>query len=187
MAEISSICVYCGSGPGNNPIYLQTAKSFGALIGKRGWRLVFGGGQHGLMGACARAVMDNGGEVIGIIPDFLLLREGKMPDITRLIETRSMHERKQKMFDHADAFVALPGGIGTLEEIVEMMTWAQLGRHSKPIVLADIEGFWQPLCKLLEHMREEHFIRTGLEVTYQLAQTPEDVIDLLAGYTKFEA
>lgn len=148
-------------------------------MGKAGLRLVFGGGKHGLMGTVAQSVLDAGGHVTGVIPDFLLEREGEFRELSELVVTKNMHERKQQMFEKSDAFVALPGGIGTLEEIVEMMTWAQLGRHKKPIVLANIDGFWEPLVALLEHMRQEEFIRKGLEVTYRIANRIEDVLPKL--------
>jgi len=127
--------------------------------------LVYGGGSVGLMGTLARTVLDHGGQVTGIIPDFLRDRERMFDDVTELIVTEDMHERKMAMFERAEAFVALPGGIGTLEELVEQLTWAQLGQHEKPVLLANIEGFWQPLIDLLEHMRDERFIRNGMEVS----------------------
>jgi hypothetical protein len=179
MTQIKSICVYCGSGSGLNPIYKETAHAFGEIIAKHGIGLVFGGGKHGLMGTIAQSVLDAGGRVTGIIPDFLLEREGEFHNLSELVVTKSMHERKQQMFEKSDAFVALPGGIGTLEEIVEMMTWAQLGRHKKSIVLANVDGFWEPLVTLLEHMRQEEFIRRGLEVTFRIADSIEDVLPKL--------
>lgn len=176
---LRSVCVYCGSGTGNNPSYAQTAHALGAILAENDLTLVFGGGKVGLMGTIAQSVLDAAGTAIGIIPDFLLEREGRYDSLTELIVTSSMHERKQTMFDKADAFVALPGGIGTLEEIIEMMTWAQLSRHKKPIVLANIEGFWEPLVSLLDHMRGERFIREGLEVAYRIADTVEDIVPML--------
>ena len=130
------------------------------------------------MGELATAVLDHGGEVTGIIPEFLANREHAMRR-GKIVGTRDMHERKQLMFDHADAFVALPGGVGTLEEVVEQMTWAQLGRHKKPILLANIKGFWEPLRELLEHMEELEFIRPGLQVNYLVADRVEDVLPML--------
>ena len=140
--------------------------------------LVYGGGSVGLMGEIASAVLDHGGEVIGIIPTFLENREHANPR-GELIVTRDMHERKQRMFEEADAFVALPGGVGTLEEVVEQMTWAQLGRHKKPILLANIKKFWDPLCALLDHMEELQFIRPGLAVNYLVAERVEDILPML--------
>jgi uncharacterized protein (TIGR00730 family) len=165
MAQLKSICVYCGSGPGLNPAFIKAADELGRTMAAEGIRLVYGGGSLGLMGAVATAVLDAGGEVTGIIPDFLKQRELALGRVQELIVTSDMHERKRLMFERADAFVALPGGIGTLEELVEQLTWAQLGRHKKPIVLANIEAFWDPLCTLLDHMRELAFIRNGLSVS----------------------
>jgi len=136
--KIQKICVYCGSGPGTDPAFVEAARAFGAILAKNGIGLIYGGGAIGIMGELSRAVLDNGGEATGIIPEFLVLREHAVKDADGLIVTRDMHERKRKMFELADAFVALPGGVGTLEEIVEQMTWAQLGRHKKPILLANI-------------------------------------------------
>lgn len=164
MSTIRTICVYCGSGPGSDPAFVAAARDFGRILAQARVRLVYGGGSLGLMGALANAVLDHGGEVTGIIPEFLTSRERKLTRAQEVIVTRDMHERKQIMFERAEAFVALPGGIGTLEETIEQMTWAQLGRHQKPIVLANIQGFWDPLCALLAHMKELAFIRPGLTV-----------------------
>ena len=128
------------------------------------------------MGEVARAVLGQGGHVTGIIPEFLSEKERMLKAVNKLIVTRDMHERKRRMFEEADAFVALPGGIGTLEELVEQLTWAQLGRHKKPIVLANIEGFWNPLLGLLDHMRGETFIRPGLDVRFGVVDRAEDVL-----------
>ena len=178
MSAIRRICVYCGSGPGSDPAFINAAKTLGRILAEKHIGLVFGGGSVGLMGAVANAVLDRGGEVIGVIPTFLVKRELALGR-GEVIETRDMHERKQKMFDLADAFVALPGGIGTLEEVVEQMTWAQLGQHKKPILLANIKGFWDPLCALLDHMTAQQFIRTGLDVSYLVANRIEEVLPML--------
>jgi len=162
--RISSICVYCGSQPGHDPAFRQAAQVLGRTMAEHGIDLVYGGGTKGLMGAVAEAVLSNGGKVIGIIPEFLMDKEASRQDLGQLSElhvTSDMHERKHMMFERSDAFVTLPGGIGTLEEIVEIMTWAQLGRHTKPMVLANINGFWNPLNALIGHMREAGFIHTG--------------------------
>jgi uncharacterized protein (TIGR00730 family) len=129
MSKIRKICVYCGSSPGTDPAYVQAARAFGEILAKNGIGLVYGGGTVGIMGELAKAVAKHGGAVNGIIPDFLVAREHAVKSTQGLIVTRDMHERKRRMFEMADAFVALPGGVGTLEEIVEQMTWAQLGRH----------------------------------------------------------
>ena len=133
----------------------------------------------GIMGEIAQAVLSDGGEVTGIIPEFLVAREHTVKGAHGLIVTRDMHERKRKMFELADAFVALPGGVGTLEEIVEQMTWAQLGRHKKPILLANIAGFWQPLCALLDHMKTLQFIRGDLNFDLLVADKVDDILPML--------
>ncbi|HTT47972.1 MAG TPA: TIGR00730 family Rossman fold protein [Pseudolabrys sp.] len=178
-AKIRKICVYCGSGPGADPAFVEAARAFGAILAKHGVGLVYGGGHVGMMGELASAVLDHGGEVTGIIPDFLVAREHAIKGEHGLIVTRDMHERKRKMFELADAFVALPGGVGTLEEIVEQMTWAQLGRHKKPILLANIEGFWQPLCALLDHMKALEFIRGDLSFDLLVADKVDDILPML--------
>jgi uncharacterized protein (TIGR00730 family) len=178
MSAIRNICVYCGSGPGGDPAFVEAARGFGKILAQNRIGLVFGGGSIGLMGAIATAVLDHGGQITGVIPEFLTGREHAL-DRGELIVTRDLHERKQIMFDRADAFVALPGGVGTLEELVEQMTWAQLGRHKKPILLANIKGFWDPLCTLLDHMEQLKFIRRGLEVRYLVADRVEDILPKL--------
>ena len=153
MTEIKNICVYCGSSPGDNPVYAAAARALGTALARAGIGLVFGGGSCGLMGVVARAVLAEGGEARGIIPGFLDEREVALTGLTNLEIVPDMHVRKQRMFEAADAFVALPGGIGTLEELAEQLTWIQLGRHAKPLVIADIGGFWRPLLTLFAHMR----------------------------------
>jgi uncharacterized protein (TIGR00730 family) len=178
MSTIKRICVYCGSGPGSDPAFVRAARTFGTMLAENRIGLVYGGGSVGLMGELADAVIEHGGQVIGIIPTFLQKLEHANPR-GELIVTRDMHERKQRMFEEADAFVALPGGVGTLEEVVEQMTWAQLGRHKKPILLANIKNFWDPLCALLNHMEELQFIRPGLAVPYLVAERVEDILPRL--------
>jgi uncharacterized protein (TIGR00730 family) len=164
MSKIQSVCVYCGSSPGRNPVYAASARQLGAAIAAHGLRLTYGGGTKGIMGAVSDAVLENGGKVLGIIPRFLMNKEAvesELSGLSELIITDNMHERKHALFENADAFIALPGGIGTVEEIVEIMTWAQLGRHKKPMVFANIAGFWDPMIALIEHMRAEGFIHSG--------------------------
>jgi uncharacterized protein (TIGR00730 family) len=180
MQGIKSICVYCGSGPGTNPKFVEATREFGRILAENGIRLVYGGGSVGLMGALAKSVVEHGGSVTGIIPDFLTEREFMFQGAQEMIVTRDMHERKRLMFERADAFVALPGGIGTLEETVEQMTWAQLGRHKKPILLANIERFWDPLCALLDHMKALEFIRAGLTINLLVANRVEDILPKLS-------
>ncbi|HEY5306863.1 MAG TPA: TIGR00730 family Rossman fold protein [Pseudolabrys sp.] len=178
MSTVKKICVYCGSGPGSDPVFVETARNLGKAMAEHRIGLVYGGGSVGLMGEIADAVLDHGGEVTGIIPEFLRSRE-RASTRGKIVITRDMHERKQQMFERADAFVALPGGIGTLEEVVEQMTWKQLGRHNKPILLANIKGFWDPLCTLLDHMNKLAFIRPGLDVTYLVADRAKDILPML--------
>lgn len=179
MNEIKRICVYCGSGPGKNPKFARAAIAFGKILADNGIALVYGGGTIGLMGAIAESVIDHGGQVIGVIPDFLAVREIAKEDATELVVTNDMHERKRIMFERSDAFVALPGGLGTLEELTEQLTWAQLGRHRKPILIANIDGFWNPLLALIAHMRDLAFVREGLEVNLLTAERVEDILPRL--------
>src|SRR6478609_3624833 len=179
MSTIESICVYCASGPGNNPAFVEGARSFGRILAENGIRLVYGGGSVGLMGALAESVLDHGGAVTGVIPDFLVNREHMLVRVQERIVTRDMHERKRVMFERADAFVALPGGIGTLEELVEQLTWAQLGRHKKPILILNIEGFWDPLCALIDHMRRLDFIRADLSVRLLVVEKVDEILPKL--------
>jgi uncharacterized protein (TIGR00730 family) len=177
--KIRTVCVYCGSGPGNDPAFVEAAREFGALLAGNGIGLVYGGGSVGMMGELAHAVLNRGGDVTGIIPDFLVKREHANPHVERLIVTRDMHERKRKMFELADAFVALPGGIGTLEELVEQLTWVQLGRHKKPVLVANVNGFWQPLCALIDHMKQLKFIRDDLDFNLLVADRVADILPML--------
>jgi uncharacterized protein (TIGR00730 family) len=179
MNKIKTVCVYCGSGPGTNPRFVEAAIALGKTFAENGVRLVYGGGSLGLMGAVAKSTLDHGGSVTGIIPEFLTARENAMAKVQEMIVTPDMHERKRLMFERSDAFVALPGGIGTLEELVEQLTWQQLGRHSKPVLLANIDGFWEPLLALLAHMRATQFIRPTLTVDILKAERVEDILPRL--------
>ena len=179
LNKIRTVCVYCGSGPGTNPHFMESAKALGKIFAENAIRLVYGGGSLGLMGAIATSVLDHGGMVTGIIPDFLTARENALSRVQEMVVTPDMHERKRLMFERSDAFVALPGGIGTLEELVEQLTWQQLGRHSKPILIADIDGFWQPLLALLTHMRTTQFIRPTLNVDILRAERVEEILPRL--------
>lgn len=176
---IHNICIYCGSGDGINPIYKQAAKDVGAQVAKNKIGLVYGGGSTGLMGAAASSALSHGGHVTGIIPEFLKTREDMLEDCTELIVTKDMHDRKMLFFEKSDAFIALPGGIGTLEELVEMMTWKQLGRHKKKVLIANINGFWDPLIALISQMQEETFIRQGMEVDFLIANEIDEIMPLL--------
>ncbi len=178
-STIRSICVYCGSQPGRDNAYMEAGRALGRSIADHGLRLVYGGGTRGIMGAVASGVLSNGGEVTGIIPEFLMDKEAtrhSLGQLNELIVTADMHERKHTMFERADAFVALPGGIGTLEEIVEIMTWAQLGRHRKPMVFGNINNFWKPMMDLLQHMREEGFVHTAHLVQPLVVNDAVDIV-----------
>jgi uncharacterized protein (TIGR00730 family) len=176
MSKINALCVYCGSSPGTDPAFVEAARTFGKILAENDIRLIYGGGSIGLMGALAQAVLENGGTATGIIPEFITRRERPRQLAHELIVTRDMHERKRKMFERADGFVALPGGIGTLEELVEQLTWAQLGRHKKPILIANIKGYWDPLLTLIEHMRTVKFVPSALNVDFLVADQVEDIL-----------
>ncbi len=175
-ADINTICVYCGSGAGVNPAYAEAARELGRLLAEEGIGLVYGGGSLGLMGETARSVIRHGGRVTGIIPAFLSQREHMLLEAHELVVVENMHQRKHLMFMKSDAFVALPGGLGTLEEFVEQLTWAQLEQHQKPIVLANIDGYWDPLLSLFAAMRKEGFIRRGLELHLEVVDSVAAII-----------
>ena len=179
MSTLHSICVYCGSSPGTRPSYGEAARQIGMELAREQIRLVYGGGDVGLMGTVARSTIEHGGKVTGIIPKFLKRRERMLGEVEELIVTADMHERKRLMFEKADAFIALPGGVGTLEELVEQLTWAQLGQHKKPIVLANVDGFWTRFLGVLDHMREEGFIRAETAVNVLVADKPEDIVPMM--------
>ena len=179
MSTINSICVYCASGPGTNPAFMEAATKLGRILAENNIRLVYGGGSVGLMGALAESVLDHGGSVTGVIPDFLVNREHMLLRVQERVITPDMHGRKRVMFERADAFVALPGGVGTLEELVEQLTWAQLGRHKKPIMILNVASFWDPLCLLLEQMEKLDFIRANLPVNLLVADRVEEVLPKL--------
>ncbi|MBZ9704454.1 MULTISPECIES: TIGR00730 family Rossman fold protein [unclassified Mesorhizobium] len=179
MNTIRSVCVYCGSSPGRDETYAKAGHLLGRSLARSGLRLIYGGGTKGIMGAVAEGALKAGGKVTGIIPRFLINREATETALDRLDElviTENMHERKHKMFEKSDAFVALPGGIGTVEEIVEVMTWAQLGHHRKPIVFGNVGGFWDPMLALIDHMATEGFIHTAQRVKPLVVNDPEAIV-----------
>jgi uncharacterized protein (TIGR00730 family) len=186
MNTIRSVCVYCGSSPGKGDLYVKAGQVLGRAIAKAGLELIYGGGGKGIMGAVADGALRAGGRVTGIIPRFLMTKEATQAALQRLDElvvTDNMHQRKHMMFEKSDAFVALPGGIGTVEEIIEIMTWAQLGHHRKPIVFGNIGGFWNPMLALLDHMRNEGFIHPGHLVNPLVVDAAEAIVPaiLVAG------
>jgi uncharacterized protein (TIGR00730 family) len=170
------LCVYCGSSEGRNPDYVATAQALGTAMARAGIGLVYGGGSIGLMGEVARAVLAGGGHVTGVIPEFLVSKERMLDKAHELIITRNMHERKMAMFERATGFVALAGGLGTLEELAEILTWAQLKQHARPVILCNAAGFWDGLLNLINHMREQGFIRKEFEVALDVADGAEAVI-----------
>lgn len=178
MSKIKSICVYCGSSNEVNGGYILLAEELGRAMAERGIRLVYGGGGVGLMGACARAVNGAGGDVLGIMPKFLLDKERIYDEVEHII-VDDMHTRKQMMFDECDAFIVLPGGIGTLEEAVEMLSWARLGLHAKPMAFLDEDGFWTPFFELMDHIIDGKFTPESFRAQLVHSDTPKDAIQAL--------
>jgi uncharacterized protein (TIGR00730 family) len=178
MAEIRSVCVYCGSSAGDDPDFVAAARALGTALARDGVHLVYGGGGVGLMGAVAHAAMEGGGAVTGVIPDFLVERERALQGARDVILVKDMHERKRLLFENADAFVALPGGIGTLEEVVEQLSWIQLQRHKKPVLLVNLKGFWKPFTALIDHLIARGFIRDG-SLRFLVAERVEDALPML--------
>ena len=176
LGDRMSVCVYCGSRHGTDPAFTAAAQGLGAGLAARAMRLVYGAGDVGLMGEVARAAQEGGGETFGVIPRHLFDREVGKRDLTRFVVTETMHERKKVMFMNADAVVALPGGAGTLDELFEVLTWAQLGLHDKPIILADANGFWSPLVALMDHMVETGFLGRGTAGLLERIEGPEAVL-----------
>ncbi|WP_106479038.1 LOG family protein [Phytohalomonas tamaricis] len=174
-----SVCVYLGSRNGHDPQWQQLAQAIGGSIGQRGWRLVYGGGRAGLMGICADAALDAGGEVIGVIPQQLVDREVAHSGLTELIKVPDMHTRKARMAALSDAFVTLPGGIGTLEEFFETWTWQYLGLHDKPNALLNHAGFFDPLLTFLDNAVEAGFLTASTRARLVTATEPEQLLDAL--------
>ncbi len=177
---VPSICVYCGSRFGTRPAYRAAAERVGTLIAERGWRLVYGAGDVGLMGIVAGAAQTRGGETLGVIPQHLLDREVGKRDLTQFVVTENMHERKKVMFMNSHATIVLPGGAGSLDEFFEVLTWAQLGLHAKKIVLVDTEDYWQPLIALVDHIVEEGFADASLKKLFDTAHSADDAINAIA-------
>jgi uncharacterized protein (TIGR00730 family) len=180
MSGISSVCVYCGSSTGQSEALRDAAADFGGILARNDVRLVYGGGNVGLMGIVADAVLTAGGTVTGVIPGFLDEAERAHLSVTELIRVDSMHERKTAMFERSDAFVALPGGLGTLDEVIEVITWRQLGLHDKPILLADLDGYWQPLQALIEATVAAGFARPAVHRLYDMVDRVDAILPTLA-------
>jgi len=179
---IRSVCVFCGSSHGSSPAYEQAAQEMGQAIAKRGWTLVYGGGNVGLMGVVADAALAAGGKVIGVIPEALLARELGHHGVTELRVVNTMHERKAMMADLADAFIALPGGIGTFEEFFEVLTWAQLGIHQKPCGMLNTRGYYQPVLELLSNAVHEGFLRTAHQQMVLTSEEPDELLEKMEAY-----
>lgn len=180
MPELRRLCVFCGSSTGTDPAHLAAAVRLGATLAEHGVGLVYGGGAVGLMGAVADACVAGGGEVVGVIPTGLFSKEVGHTGLTELVEVASMHERKALMYERADAFVALPGGLGTLEELAEVLTWNQLGILAKPVGLLDVGGFWQPLVGWLTGAVEAGFVRAEHAASLRVVHDVDEVLDVLA-------
>ena len=180
MVALQAVCVFCGSSTPRDPRYRDAAHSLGSLVAGRHLDLVYGGGAVGLMGELADAVLAAGGRIIGVIPTGLFRREVAHTGLTQLHEVASMHERKQLMYDRSDGFIALPGGLGTLEELAEVTTWSQLGLHSKPVVLLDVGGFWEPLVAQLDRMVDVGLLKPPGRDLIQRSQSAEEALGLLA-------
>ena len=178
-----SVCVYCGSSKGSSPVYADAAKSLGRALVKQNLSLVYGGGHVGLMGIVADAVLEAGGEVTGVIPKALMDSEVGHDRLTRLLVVKDMHERKALMAEHADGFIAMPGGIGTLEELFETLTWAQLGFHEKPIGLLNVAGFYDPLIEFLRHQTSQGFLRAEHKELLLVETESDSLIEQLKNFT----
>jgi len=183
MKKIASLCVFCGSRFGNDPAYEQAARELGAVMADKGIRLIYGGGGIGLMGVVANAVVENGGEVIGVIPKFLNEMEVGKQDVTKLIITNNMHERKNKMFELSDGFISLPGGLGTLDETFEIMTWKQLKIHSKPVIILDVAGYWSELSALINGLILKGFANQRIKGMYQVVNNTAEVFVALDSFS----
>ena len=179
MSAIGSVCVFCGSRTGADTAYSRAARRFGRILIERKMRLVYGGGSIGLMGVLVGAVLEGGGEVTGVIPEFLMRREVGNPTLTELVVVDSMHERKARMFELADAFVILPGGIGTLDETIEIITWKQLGLHGKPIAILDVAGYWSAFESLIARVIEGGFAYRGIRQLYSVTDDVERLLPIL--------
>ncbi len=179
---MNSVCVFCGSSAGSRPSYAGTAREMGTAIARSGLTLVYGGGKVGLMGAVADAALEEGGEVVGVIPEALVAKEIAHSGLTKLHVVGSMYERKMLMNDLSDGFVALPGGYGTLEEFLEVLSWAQLGIHGKPCALLDVDGFWEPLASLFDHAIAEGFVHPDHRSLVLTESDPRRLLDAMDRY-----
>jgi uncharacterized protein (TIGR00730 family) len=183
--RVESVCVFCGSSPGSDPAFAKAAAAFGDQLARERIRLVYGGGGIGLMGACAKAAHAAGGRVLGVMPEFLRQREILFDDIDTIV-VRSMHERKSIMFEQSDGFAIFPGGVGTLEEVIELMSWRRLGLHQKPIVFYNPNGFWRPLFELLKHTVDMQLTPASFLETWKAVDNVEDILPALRGLASMQ-
>jgi len=179
---MKSVCVFLGSNPGTSPAYAQAAETLGGLLAQRGVTLVYGGAKNGLMGILAKSVVDAGGRVAGVLPGFLKAKELAFEGLTEMYEVESMHERKAKMAELSDGFIAMPGGLGTLEEIFEVATWGQLGLHAKPVGFYNVQGYYDKLAGFLDHMVEQGFLKRPHRDNLLQADDPAKLLDAMAGF-----
>ena len=179
MNKINSVCVYCASSTKIDSAYFEAARELGTLLGQRHIRLINGAGGIGLMSATADAVLAAGGEVTGVIPHFMVEQGWQHKGLTEMIEVENMHQRKQKMADLSDAVIALPGGCGTLEELLEIITWKQLGLYLNPIVILNTNGFFDPLLAMLQRAMDENFMRQQHGAIWHVASTPQEAVELI--------
>lgn len=186
MANIRSLCVYCGSSDHGRPAHHDAARRLGEIMAKNGIRLIYGGGRIGMMGRIADTVMAAGGEVIGIIPQFLEQVEVGHSGVSQLIVTDNMHERKHKMAELSDAFLIMPGGLGTLDETFEILTWKQLGLHEKPVIIADIEGYWRHLTALIDHMIDESYARPEHRELFKVIDSVDELLPALSAIPAYD-
>jgi uncharacterized protein (TIGR00730 family) len=177
--QVKSLCVFCGAAPGNDPAYAEAGRDLGVLMARKGIRLVFGGGHVGMMGLIADAVLGAGGAAVGVIPEHLVEREVGHDKLTELHVVDTMHSRKQKMFELSDAFAVLPGGIGTLDETFEILTWRQLGLHDKPVVLLSVGGYWRPFQELVGAIVKAEFAATAITRLFEVAASPQELFEVL--------
>lgn len=179
---MKNICVFCASSMGSNSVYKESAYQLGKIFADQKIRLIYGGGNVGLMGVIADSVLENGGEVYGVIPDLLIKKEVGHPNLTKLFVVETMHERKTKMFELSDGIIALPGGFGTLEELTEVLTWAQLGMHKKPIGILNINGYYSKLLDLLDHMVSEKLLKKENRKMLLVSENPMELLEIIENY-----
>jgi uncharacterized protein (TIGR00730 family) len=181
---MTALCVYCGASSGTSPRYAEQARAMGAALAARGIRLVYGGGNVGLMGAVADEILQRGGEAAGVIPQALMQKELGHGGLTELHIVADMHERKAMMAELSDGFIALPGGLGTLEELFEMLTWSQLGFHAKPVGILNVDGYYDDLLRFLRHSASQGFLRSDHEALLMVENDPDTLLDRFAGFPR---